>query len=68
MSVNVNANGGEFSVDEPKILFRTRPIPNSWNLFDVSADGQRFILNLPLEWSNSSVITVTTNWTEKLKS
>jgi eukaryotic-like serine/threonine-protein kinase len=67
MSVNVNANDGEFPVDEPKILFRTRPIPNLWNLFDVSADGQRFILNLPLEWSNSSVITVTTNWTEKLK-
>ena len=67
MSVNVSGNGAEFSAEEPKLLFGTRPIPNSWNLFDVSADGQRFILNLPMEWSNTSLITVTTNWSDKSK-
>jgi Tol biopolymer transport system component len=67
MSVSVSGKDGEFVNDVPKVLFPTRAIPKSWNLFDVSSDGQRFILNLPLEWSNSSVITVMTNWTEKLK-
>ena len=68
MSVETDTQGGEFRFDSPKRLFQTRPIPKSWNLFDVSPDGQRFLLNLPLEWSNSSLITVMTNWTEKLKS
>jgi Tol biopolymer transport system component len=68
MSVNVSLKDGEFASDTPKILFQTRPVPQSFNFFDVTPDGQRFIVNLPLEWSNSSVITVMTNWTEKLKS
>jgi hypothetical protein len=49
------------------MLFQTRPIPGEWNLYDVSPDGQRFLLNLPLEWSSEAPITVVTNWTEKLK-
>jgi Tol biopolymer transport system component len=68
MSVNVSVKNGEFAADPPTALFQTRPIPKSWNLFDVTPDGQRFIVNLPLEWSNSSMITVMTSWTEKLKS
>lgn len=68
MSVSVAAKNGEFSPGAPQLLFESRPLPKSWNLFDVSRDGERFLLNLPLEWSNSSVITVMTSWTEKLKS
>jgi hypothetical protein len=49
------------------VLFQTRPIPNTVNLYDVAPDGQRFLVNLPMEWSNTSPITVMTNWTEKLK-
>ena len=67
MSVNVHPKGTEFQFDEARLLFETRPIPHTWNLYDVSRDGQRFLVNLPLEWSNSSPITVVTNWTEKLK-
>ena len=33
----------------------------------LSPDGQRFIVNLPLEWTSAAPITVVTNWTEKLK-
>lgn len=64
----VRPGGDEFQFDPPQPLFTARPIPKTWNLYDVSPDGQRFIMNLPLEWSNSSLITVITNWTEKLKS
>lgn len=66
MSVSVAVKNGEFSAGVPQPLFESRPLPKSWNLFDVSRDGGRFLLNLPLEWSNSSVITVMTNWTKKL--
>ena len=67
MSVKVSANPLEFEHDPPQALFQTRPVPNTWNLYDVSPDGQRFLVNLPLEWSGAAPITVMTNWTEKLK-
>jgi Tol biopolymer transport system component len=67
MSAKVHPDGEEFGFDPPQTIFQTRPIPNSWNLYDVSADGQRFLMNLPMEWSSPSPITVMTNWTEKLK-
>jgi Tol biopolymer transport system component len=66
MSVQVHAASDDFQFDPPRLLFETRPVPRFWNLFDVSPDGQRFLVNLPLEWSNSSLITVMTNWTRKL--
>jgi eukaryotic-like serine/threonine-protein kinase len=67
MSVKVHPEGDEFQNDRPQPLFQTRTIPNTWNLYDVAPDGQRFLMNLPLEWPNASPITVVTNWTEKLK-
>jgi hypothetical protein len=67
MALSVHAAGGDFQFDPAHPLFQTRPIPDSWNLYDVSSDGQRFLLNLPLEWSSAAPITVVTNWTEKLK-
>lgn len=67
MSVNVHPQGEEFKSDPPQPLFQTRPIPNTWNLYDVAPDGQGFLMNLPSEWAGNSPITVMTNWTEKLK-
>ena len=52
---------------QPQFLFQTRPIPKTWNMYDVSPDGQRFLFNVPLEWTSANPITVVTNWTEKLK-
>jgi eukaryotic-like serine/threonine-protein kinase len=66
MAVALHATGGEFGFDEPKLLFQTRPIPGEWNLYDVSPDGQTFLLNLPLEWSDASPLTVDTGWTTRL--
>jgi Tol biopolymer transport system component len=67
MAVALHPVNGEFQFEPPHMLFQTRPIPGEWNLYDVSPDGQRFLLNLPLEWSSEAPITVVTNWTEKLK-
>jgi hypothetical protein len=67
MAAPVRAAGPEFEFDAPVKLFQTRPIPKLWNFFDVTPDGQRFLLNIPLEWANSAQIMVTTNWTERLK-
>ena len=67
MAAPVRPGDTTFEVDAPQVLFQTRPVPGSWNLYDVSSDGQRFIVNVPLEWSSSTPITVVTNWTEKVR-
>jgi Tol biopolymer transport system component len=67
MAVSVHPAGGDLQFETAHMLFQTRPIPGSWNLYDVSPDGQRFLVSLPLEWSSAAPITVVTNWTEKLK-
>jgi Tol biopolymer transport system component len=67
MSVTVQLNGSDPAFGTPTKLFQTRPLRKFWNLYDVSPDGQRFLVNAPLEWALSSDIMVVTNWTEKLK-
>jgi eukaryotic-like serine/threonine-protein kinase len=67
MSTAVHPSGEVFEFEPPAKLFQTRPIPKVWNFFDVSPDGQKFLVNLPIEWASSSQIMVVTNWTEKLK-
>ncbi len=63
----VHASGNDLVFEAPVKLFQTRPLRKIWNLYDVSPDGQRFLINSPLEWALSSDIMVVTNWTEKLK-
>jgi hypothetical protein len=49
-------------------LFETRAIPKKSNLYDVSPDGLRLLMNLPYEWTGDSSLTVLTNWMQKLRS
>ena len=67
MVVSLHPAADEFGFDPPRLLFQVTPLPNMYNLFDAAPDGERFLLNLPMEWTSSSPITVLTSWTEKLK-
>jgi Tol biopolymer transport system component len=67
MSVAIKSVGDSIEPGNPQPLFQTRPVPKTFNLYDVSPDGQRFLFNIPLEWTSANPITVVTNWTEKLK-
>jgi Tol biopolymer transport system component len=66
-AVGFHAHGDDFSADPPRELFHTRPLPKTWNLYDVSADGQRFVMNVPMEWPTASEIKVTTSWIKALQ-
>jgi hypothetical protein len=68
MVVAVDADGTSFQAGRPRLLFHAaRPLPGTpWNLYDVRADGQRFLVNVPFEFSAVAPIEVLTNWTEKL--
>ncbi len=65
MAAAVHVKGGEFSSDPPRQLFQTRSA-KEWNLYDAAPDGQRFLVNVPMEWTNASPITVTTGWDSSL--
>ncbi len=51
---------------EPHLLNGPNNVSNFRHQYDVTRDGQRFLLNVPLEQSASSPITVVLNWTTAL--
>ena len=67
MSASISSAVGDFKFEPPRKLFETRAIPKKSDLYDVSPDGLRFLMNLPYEWASSSPILVMTNWMQKLR-
>jgi eukaryotic-like serine/threonine-protein kinase len=67
MAAAVNGKGASFVVGAVKPLFQTRPAPGLRYQYDVSADGQRFLINTAPEQSASTPITVVVNWAAGLK-
>jgi serine/threonine protein kinase len=70
MSVEVKTSP-QFEASAPKFLFQA-PFAlthqmDAGNHYAVSTDGQRFLLNLPMQENASSPITVVLNWTAGLK-
>jgi Tol biopolymer transport system component len=65
MSVDVKAGPAGFEVNSPKVLFDA-PVDvanaNNTNRYEVSTDGQRFLINGPSENVSSGYITVVVNW------
>ena len=71
MAVEVKT-ASQFEAGVPKLLFQkplalTHGTTGSGTHYGVSADGQRFLLNLPIQEAAPSPITVVLNWTAGLK-
>ena len=64
MAVEVRANTSGLEFSAPKPLFDTH---TATGRYGVTADGQRFLLNPPVEESTSAPITVILNWTADAK-
>jgi hypothetical protein len=58
MAVQVNAVAWSLHPGAPTMLFETMLRPDVARNFDVTADGQRFLLNQPME----TPITAIVNW------
>jgi hypothetical protein len=69
MSVEVNTDGSTFEHRTPTALFPTRVggIDTLGDIYDVTADGQRFILNNLVAEAAYTPITVVLNWPADLK-
>jgi Tol biopolymer transport system component len=69
MAVDVTMQG-TFSVGKPRVLFEGRyvPTPRSFQDYDISPDGQRFLMLKATEQAQSpEQINVVLNWFEELK-
>jgi Tol biopolymer transport system component len=73
MAVDFNASGGTVQLGIPKALFRASVLGGTggaptvaWR-WDVSRDGQRFLINTSLEEADASPITVLLNWASAIK-
>jgi len=68
MVVPIETGADFFRPGTPKPLFRTRlDFDPSRRQYDVSPDGQRFLLNQRLPYTGESPITVVVNWPKLLQ-
>jgi hypothetical protein len=67
MVAAVNGRGSTFEVGAVRPLFQTAASFGTRRPYDVSADGQRFLINTVPQQPSSSPITVVLNWTAGLQ-
>jgi hypothetical protein len=65
MTAEVNGRGSAFDVGRVTPLFKVNTF-RVGNPYDVSADGQRFLINTPKAEASAVPITVVVNWTAGL--
>ncbi|HSB26324.1 MAG TPA: hypothetical protein VLE19_00655, partial [Pyrinomonadaceae bacterium] len=66
MVSEVNVKGDTLEIGEARPLFEIRP-GGPGNVYDVSADGQRFLVNMAVEQQITAPLTLVLNWTADLK-
>jgi serine/threonine protein kinase/Tol biopolymer transport system component len=66
MAAPVDGGGPQFKVGQETRLFDVRLLRGDWP-YDVSGDGQRFIVGTRVEQSSSAPLTVVVNWTAGLR-
>jgi hypothetical protein len=60
MAVEVTGSGSTFEVGKTEALFSTNLLGNP--LYDVSADGQHFLIAVPRERKSNEPLTLVQNW------
>ena len=65
MAVPITFNGATIKAGAAKALFELPPLGQSNDEYDVSLDGQRFLVNAPVE--DPSPITIILNWAARKK-
>ena len=66
MVSQVNVQGDTLEIGQARPLFEIRP-GGPGNVYDVSADGQRFLVNMAVEQQITAPLTLVLNWTADVK-
>jgi hypothetical protein len=68
MAVDLKLSDNTLEVGVPKVLFQAHPpgFPGPRNMYTVSADGQRFLINSRVDTAPQP-LSVIMNWTTELK-
>jgi Tol biopolymer transport system component len=67
MAAGVRETASGLEIDTPRELFSTTATPNPYTPYDVTADGQRFLVQEPAAGGNDNPLTVIVNWQAGLK-
>ena len=67
MSVPTESSENSFRAGTPKRLFSTSLVPGGLRNYDVTRDGKRFLLNVPMPVDGEEPITVIQNWPKLLE-
>ena len=67
MVTSVKTGGNEFEFESPKPLFKTRLLPFNFHEFDVTHDGQRFLIGTRIGEPTAPPPTIILNWTALVK-
>jgi len=68
IAVSIETDGQVFKSGAPQPLFDVRTVSQGHrSRYQVAANGQRVLVNRPIEPASPSPITVVTNWTAGLK-
>jgi len=67
MVTSVKTGGKEFEFESPKPLFKTRLLQSNFHEFDVTHDGQRFLIGTRIGEPTAPPPTVILNWTAIVK-
>jgi len=69
MAVAVKSDGPTFEAGSPRGLFKTRmlPIADTFDEYDVTADGQRFLVGTSIHETKTRPVTLIFDWTVALK-
>jgi hypothetical protein len=62
VAASLRAAGGDFNALPPQPLFQTRARYTGKRSYDVSADGQRFLINTMVVDQPSTPLNVVVNW------
>jgi hypothetical protein len=62
MAAEVDGRGSEMKVGTVKPLFKAQPVIGRGDAYDVSPDGQRFLVNTLVEEAASAPLTLVVNW------
>ena len=62
MAVPISAPGTAFEAGTPRALFDLRATSTPGTHYDVTADGQRFIVSVPVQAEGASPLTLVLNW------